>query len=155
MATGPMAIGPMDVRPLSRILVGWDCSPGAVAGLRAAATLAAGGAASVVALAVLKPAPHTEDTAEGTADFDERRRFARATFVEARDGLPGTVRGRVSLEFAESSDPAATVCDYAQQHGFDVLVLGRHGSGGVFHPRLGHVAATAARKAGLPVLLAP
>jgi len=150
-----MATGPADVRPLRRILVGWDCSPGAAAGLRAAATLAAGGGAAVVALAVLKPATRTEDTAEGVADFDERRRFARETFAEARDRLPGAVRGRVSLEFAESGDPAAAVCDYAHQQGFDVLVLGRHGAGGVFHPRLGHVAATAARKARLPVLLAP
>jgi nucleotide-binding universal stress UspA family protein len=61
----------------------------------------------------------------------------------------------VSLEFVESGDAASTVCEYAQQHGFDLLVLGRHGTGGVFHPRLGHVAATAARKASLPVLLAP
>jgi len=150
-----MATGPMDVTPVRKILVGWDCSPGAAAALRAAAGLAAGGAARVVALAVLRAAQHAEDAEEGAADFSERRRFAQETFARARDTLPGTLRERVSLEFAESGDAARAVCEYAQQHGFDLLALGRHGTGGVLHPRLGHVAATAARKSSLPVLLAP
>ena len=150
-----MATGPMDVRPLRRILVGWDCSPGAAAGLRAAAALAADGAAAVVVLAVLKPAPPTEDRDEGATDLDERQRFVLETFAKAREGLPDVLRERVSLEFTESGDAAGTVCEYAQEHSFDLLVLGRHGAGGVFHPRLGHVAATAARKSSMPVLLAP
>jgi nucleotide-binding universal stress UspA family protein len=145
----------MNLAPLRKVLVGWDCSPGAVAALRAAATLAADEAVRVVALAVLKPAPQTEDSAEGDADFDERWRFAEETFAKARDGLPEALRERVSLRFAESGDAAGTVCEYARQHAFDLLVLGRHGTGGVLHPRLGHVAATAARKSSLPVLLAP
>lgn len=150
-----MATGPVEIRPLRRILVGWDCSPGAVAALHAVAALAADGAAAVIVLAVLKPASRTEDTAEGAADFDERHRFAEQTFARASEALPDALRDRVSLRFAESGDPAGTVCEYAAQHGFDLLALGRHGSGGMLHPRLGHVAATAARKAGLPVLLAP
>ena len=150
-----MATGPMEIRSLRKILVGWDCSPGAAAALRAVAALAVEGTTAVVALAVLKPAPHTEDTTEGAADFDERQRFAEKTFTKVRDELPHAVRGRVSLQFVESGDAAGTVCEYAARHGFDLLALGRHGTGGVLHPRLGHVAATAARKADLPVLLAP
>ena len=151
MATVP----PMGATSFRRILVGWDCSPGAAAALRAAAALAGDEEAHVVALAVLKPAPHTEDAAEGAADFDGRQRFAQETFARARDLLPSAQRGRVTLRFAESGNAAHTVCEHAQQHGFDLLVVGRHGTGGVLHPRLGHVAATAARKAVLPVLLAP
>lgn len=150
-----MTTGHMEVRPLRRILVGWDCSPGAVAALRAATALAADGDAAVVALAVLKSAPRTEDAAEGAADYDERRLFAQETFARAAEGLPGRLRERVSLRFIESGDAASAVCEYASQHEFDVLALGRHGTGGVLHPRLGHVAATAARKAALPVLLVP
>jgi nucleotide-binding universal stress UspA family protein len=150
-----MAREPMDVRPLRRILVGWDCSPGAVAALRSAAALAADGDAAVVVLAVLKAAPQTEDAAEGAADFDERRLFAQETFARAVGGLPERLRERVSLRFIESGDTASAVCEYASQHEFDMLALGRHGTGGVLHPRLGHVAATAARKAALPVLLVP
>jgi len=150
-----MATGPMDVAPVRKILVGWDCSPGAAAALRAAAAVATDEAARVVVLAVLKPAQHTEDAAEGAADFGERQRFAQETFTRARGALPGIVQARVSLQFAEGGDAARTVCEYAQQHGFDLLALGRHGTGGMLHPRLGHVAATVARKSSLPVLLAP
>ena len=119
------------------------------------AALAADGTAAGVVLAVLKPAPRTEDTAEGAADFGERQRFAQETFAKAREGLPDSLRERVSLRFAESGDAALTIRQYAQQHAFDLLVLGRHGTGGVLHPRLGHVAATAARKSTMPVLLVP
>jgi nucleotide-binding universal stress UspA family protein len=150
-----MAPGPIGIRPVRRILVGWDCSPGAAAAMHAAAAVAADRAATIVVLAVLRPAPRAEETAEGAADFDERRRFAQETFAKAWEGLPAVLREHVSLRFAESGDAAGTVCEYASQHGFDLLVLGRHGNGGVLHPRLGHVAAAAARKAALPVLLAP
>jgi nucleotide-binding universal stress UspA family protein len=150
-----MATEHMDVRPLRRIVVGWDCSPGAVAALRSAAALAADGDAAVVVLAVLKAAPQTEDAAEGAADFDERRLFAQETFARAVGGLPERLRERVSLRFIESGDAAGAVCEYASQHEFDLLALGGHGTGGMLHPRLGHVAATAARKAALPVLLVP
>jgi nucleotide-binding universal stress UspA family protein len=138
-----------------RILVGWDCSPGAAAALRSAAAVAADGAARVVALAVLKPAPHTEEAADGAADFDGRQRFAEETFAKACEAMPDAQRARVTLRFAQSGDAARTVCEYAQQQGFDLLVIGRHGAGGVLHPRLGHVAATAARKGSVPVLLVP
>jgi len=152
-----------------RILVGWDGSPGAAAALRAAAAIADGDAADgnteknsvrgnetacVTVLAVLRPAPHTEDVDEGAADLEARRAHARETFGKAMDTLSVAVRPRVTLCFAESGDAARTVCEYARDHGFDLLVLGRHGVGGLLHPRLGHVPATAARKSSLPLLLA-
>jgi len=149
-----MTTGPMVTAQFRRILVGWDCSAGAAAALRAAAAIAADGATHIVVLAVLKPAPHTEDAQEGTADFDGRQRFAQESFDKARQGMPQT-RARMTMQVVQSSDPARAVCEYAQEHGFDLLVLGRHGTGGVFHPKLGHVAATAARQCSLPVMLAP
>ena len=63
-------------------------------------------------------------------------------------------RARVTLQIAQSGDPARVVSEYADQRGFDLLVLGRHGTGGVLHPRLGNVAAEAARNSRLPLLLA-
>jgi nucleotide-binding universal stress UspA family protein len=150
-----MATGPINIRPLRTILVGWDCSPGAAGAMRAAAALAAGRAVTVVALAVVPPASRREEAGEAAADFDERRRFAQDTFDKTMEGLPDVLREQVSLRFAEGDDAAGTICEYARENGFDLLALGRHGSGGLLHPRLGHVAATAARKATLPVLLAP
>jgi nucleotide-binding universal stress UspA family protein len=150
-----MPTGPISIRPVRTILVGWDCSPGAAAAMHAAAALAADRAVTVVALAVVPPLSRREEAGEATADFDQRRRFAQETFDKTMEGLPDILRGQVSLRFAEGDDAASTVCEYAREHGFDLLALGRHGSGGLLHPRLGHVAATAARKADLPVLLAP
>jgi hypothetical protein len=47
----------------------------------------------VVALAVLKPAPHTEDAEEGAADFGGRQRFAQETFARACEAMPCAQRG--------------------------------------------------------------
>lgn len=143
----------MSPGPFRRILVGWDCSAGAIAALHAAAAIAGDDGARVVALAVLRPAPHTEDRDEATADLAGRRQYAQDTFGKARDTLLGTSRARVTLQLAESTDAARTMCEYAEEHGYDLIVLGRHGMGGVLHPRLGHVAETAAKKSSIPLLL--
>ncbi|MGH3404049.1 MAG: universal stress protein [Streptosporangiaceae bacterium] len=145
----------MTIGPFRRILVGWDCSQGATAALHAAAALADSQDAHVVALAVLGPAPQTEDTAEGAADLGGRQRFARETFAEARNSLPGSQQDQVTLQFAESGDAARAVREYARQNEFDVLVIGRHGTGGVLHPRLGRVASAAMKDGHLTVLLVP
>jgi nucleotide-binding universal stress UspA family protein len=104
---------------------------------------------------VLRPAPHTEDPEEGASDFGGCQRFAQESFGKACEAMSDAQRAGVTLQFIQSEDPARTVCEYAQQHGFDLLVLGRHGTGGVLYRQIGHVAAAAARKCSLPVLLAP
>ena len=143
----------MTTRTFRRILVGWDCSADAVAALRTAASIAGDGTAHVVALAVLDAVPHGECSEDRARDRAERRRYTERLFDKARDSVPVAASARVSLQFVEDGDPARAVCDYAAEHGFDLLVLGRHGDGGVLHRRLGHVAETAARAGKLPVLL--
>ena len=145
----------MGTTPFRRILVGWDCSEGATAALRAAAALADPEHGHVVALAVLNPAPQTEDVAEGTADLSERQRYAQDSFARARDSLPTVQQARVTFRFLESGDASRAVPDYVRQHGFDLLVIGRHGTGGVLHPRLGRVASAATKDNQLTVLLLP
>jgi len=54
----------------------------------------------VVALAVLKPAPHTEESVEGAADFDGRQRFAEQTFAKAYAAVPDAQRAQATLRFA-------------------------------------------------------
>lgn len=137
------------------ILVGWDNSPGAVAALKAAAALADDDRVQVTVLAVVGPAGHSEEADEAAAEYAGWRDRIREAFDRAQETLADTVRPRVTLRFTESGDAARAVCEYAHDHAFDLLVLGRHGTGGLLHPRLGHVAATAARKSELPLLLAP
>lgn len=47
----------------------------------------------------------------------------------------------------QGPDPASA------EHSFDLLVIGRHGEGGLIHPKLGHIAESAARGCKIPVLL--
>jgi nucleotide-binding universal stress UspA family protein len=144
----------MNAQRFRRVLVGWDSSPGAAAALLAAAGIADGEVGRVVALAVLRPVPPGEGgEEERAAELARYRCQAEQAFVKARDALSGTAQARVSLEFAESADVARALCRYADAHVFELLVLGRHGTGGVLHPRLGHVAETVAKKSDLPLLL--
>ncbi len=143
----------MTTTSFRRVLVGWDCSADAAAALQTAASIAGDGAAHVVALAVLDAAPHGESSEDRARDRAERRRYTERLFYEARESVPAAARAQVRLQIVEDGDPARAVCDYAAEHGFDLLVLGRHGDGGVLHHRLGHVAEKAARAGKLPVLL--
>ena len=143
----------MSAGPFRRVLVGWDCSAGSAAALQAAAAIADGEAGHVVALAVLRPVPHGESEEDRAAEVARLRHQAQESFRKASDTLPDPLRARVSLELAENSDVARTLCEYADAHVFGLLVLGRHGTGGLMHPRLGHVAETIAKKSELPLLL--
>ncbi len=149
----PDGIVAMSARQFRRVLVGWDSSAGAAVALLAAAGIAGGEAGRVVALAVLRPVPHGESEEDRAAEMARHRRQAEESFGKARDTLPTATRTRVTLEFAESSDAAQALCEYADAHVFELLVLGRHGTGGVLHTRLGRVAEKVAKKSDLPLLL--
>ena len=112
-----------------------------------------GGSSHVVALAVLDGVPHGETSEDRALDLAERRRRTETLFGRARDSVPPEARARVSLQIVENGDPARAICEYAAEHGIDLLVLGRHGDGGVVHRRLGRVAETAAKAGRVPVLL--
>jgi nucleotide-binding universal stress UspA family protein len=140
---------PLMARRFRRVLVGWDGSADAIDALSAAASIAGGDGGHVVALAVLTPAPPTEVPDEGARAAIMR--LADQQFDQARLTAPDGVR--MSLEFVENEKIGRTVCGYATEHGFDLLVVGRHGDGGVLHPRLGRVAEAAVRGCAIPVLL--
>jgi len=137
--------------PFRRVLVAWDGSPDSVAALTAAAALVGSGAGHVVALTVLPERAHVEGSqadAEPGAPDRVRQDFARARAV-----LQATSRARIDLHTAAGRQVARSLCGYATEHGFDLLVLGRHGDGGLLHPRLGRVAEEAAKASEVPVLL--
>jgi nucleotide-binding universal stress UspA family protein len=138
-------------RRFRRVLVGWDGSADSIEALSAAASIAGGDGGHVVALAVLTPAPAAEVADEGVSARASIGRLADEHFGQARLTAPDGVR--MSLQIVENEKIGRTVCGYATEHGFDLLVVGRHGDGGVLHPRLGRVAEAAVRGCAIPVLL--
>lgn len=137
--------------PFRRVLVAWDGSPDSVAALTAAAALVSGGPGHVVALTVLPERAHFEESQADAEPGDADR--VRQDFARARAALQATSRARIDLHTTAGRHVARSLCGYATEHGFDLLVLGRHGDGGVLHPRLGRVAEEAARASTVPVLL--
>lgn len=155
MIPAPDATGtPTTVRascPYRQVLVGWDGSADAVAALGAAAGIVGASAGRVVALAVLPPSASMEQPGPDAADSESAA--AQQSFEHARQALllcPGT---RLSLHVTRGQHAGRAICQYAADHGFDLIVLGRHGEGSLVPHRLGHVAETAARASRIPVLL--
>ena len=141
------------VSPFRRVLVGWDGSPDSAAALRTATALVSDGPGHVVALAVLPAPPHLEADRDQAGEASSSARHAAEVFERtvASIGATGTVR--ITLHTAQGRQVARSICDYATEHGFDLLVLGRHGGGSVLHPKLGHVAEAAIRASQIPVLV--
>jgi nucleotide-binding universal stress UspA family protein len=144
------------VGPFRRVLAGFDGSPDAADAVRGAATIAARDGGHVVVLSVLlRPGAHDDGT-EGqdsqARDIGER---AEALFAELRRELsPGSsIRMTSHVVYADGRNPGKVVTDYATEHGFDVLVLGRHGDGRRRTTRLGQVADCAVQGCSVPVLL--
>jgi nucleotide-binding universal stress UspA family protein len=142
------------VGPFRRVLVGFDGSPDAAEALRVGAALIGHDGGHVVALSVVRHALRAEG-AEG-AEGSALRERAEALFNELRRGQSSDSGIRMSVQVVFSADrdnPGQVVTDYAAEHGFDILVLGRHGDGTRRRSRLGRVADTAAQGCPVPVLL--
>ena len=137
--------------PFRRVLVAWDGSPDAVMALRTAVAIVAGTPGHVVAFSVLAPAP-PQEAREDDPGTPEAARHTRDAFEVARDSL-GIRSVPVTLETTQGRQVPKSICDFAAEHAFDLLVLGRHGQGGILHPKLGHTAQETARIARVPVLL--
>lgn len=150
----PAADGkPKSCGPFRRVLVAWDGSADSIAALRTATAIVGDAAGHVVALAVLATAVPREAEADMRAERSAHLRRVEASFESARAAIAKTSPVRVDLHLVESRHTARSVCDYAVEHGFDLLAIGRHGDGGLIHPKLGHIAESAARACKIPVLL--
>lgn len=140
--------------PFRRVLVGWDGSPDSVEALRVAAEIVGRDGGHVVAIAVLRqePVPETDD--EGDGGTPAIARLAEARFEQLRQKpSTGTVRLSAHVLVDSRSGPGHAVCEYAAEHGFDLLILGRHGESGGRRSRLGRVADEAAQCSRVPLLL--
>lgn len=134
------------------MLVGWDASADAVEALSAAASIA-GDEGHVVALSVVPENSHVEAADERDSERAAARRWAEDQFERARQIAASASGARMSLQIVDGQQVARAVCEYAAEHGFDLLVLGRHGDVGTLRRRPGRVAEAAAWGSAIPVLL--
>lgn len=134
-----------------RILVGFDGSRGARHALRAGVALAAVAGGEVTVLVVL-PASHGETDEDRRESFEAesaplREAAERELAAAARAG------GRGWVHVLAGDHPAASISAYADERGFDVVVVGRHGRERGAHGGLGRMARELAEKARCPLLL--
>lgn len=145
------------VGPFRRVLAGYDGSPDAADAVRAAVAIAARDGGHVVALSVVRRARPADGDRDGDRDDEGRgiRQLAETLIGELRRELPAdaAVRMNVQIVCTDDDNPAQVVTKYAAEHGFDVLVLGRHGDGRRRRARLGQVADRAVQTCPVPVLL--
>lgn len=144
----------MSAPAFTRILVGWDGSPGAVDSLVAACRLASD-AGEVRALAVVPSYAYVEDAQERDEAIAERKVPLVRRYDQVIAQLPPAPGRRVSLEFVEDAQIAETLLAYALKHCYGLVVLGLHGNEGEIHRKLGHVASHVVKAGCCPVLLMP
>ena len=83
--------------------------------------------------AILEPAPKTDDAAHRTELGKLRDQY-----------LPDVP---VELEVIADHAPAKAICDHAERHGVDLIVVGSHGRGGMERWLIGSVAERVVRHA--------
>ncbi|HVA60517.1 MAG TPA: universal stress protein [Mycobacteriales bacterium] len=131
-----------------RVLVGFDGSPASRHALAIASDLA-GSDGEVVALAVLDPTGPAE-SADGVPAVDGAGPlWVARCFDDALATLPGSV---AQFRVLGGRRVAAGLSEYADTHGFDLLVVGRRSNPAV---GVGHIPEALMRNERLAVLLAP
>ena len=143
-------------RRFTRILVPTDFSPQSAAALATAKELAARFAASIHLLHVLEDPYATASFAAEVYGYIPpglKESWQRAAEKQMLAVFPATERElfRATSDVAFGA-PARTIVEYAEADGFDLIVMGTHGRGGVAHLLLGSVAERVVRTAGCPVL---
>jgi nucleotide-binding universal stress UspA family protein len=143
-------------RGLTRILVPTDFSPPSAAALAAAKELATRFGASIHLLHVLEDPYATASFAAEVYGYIPpglKESWQRAAEKQMLTVFPEAERGPFRAGTAVVfGSPARTIVEYANQNGFDLIVMGTHGRGGVAHLLLGSVAERVVRTAPCPVL---
>jgi nucleotide-binding universal stress UspA family protein len=132
-----------------RILVGFDGSRDASEALRAGITLAAAAHGEVTVLIVVS-------SGHGETNEDRQRAFeteAASLRAAAEHELRGSISTTTVVQVMAGDRPADSLASYAEERGFDLLVVGRHGRERASHGGLGRMARELAEKARCPVLL--
>ena len=121
-------------RAYRRILVGFDGSKEAQEALRAALALGEEVEGEVRALVVVRPPAHVETPEElASAASAERDNLSQ--------GLSNVLQPEqqsqldIKVEFAD--EPARALAEHAENHGFDIVVVGMHGRERTMHRGIG------------------
>ncbi len=134
-----------------RVLIGCD---GSVQGQRALlAGLALVGAlqGEATALRVVRPPAHTESDADQATVAQADKASLALELAEATASLGGNFA--VAAEVVAADDPARAIAHYAEQHAFDLIVVGGHGRERTTHGGLGRAVAALLADHPCPVLV--
>ena len=134
-----------------RILVGYDGSAEAQHALRVGSALAADLHGETHVLLVVRPGAHAETP-------EERERALTAEHTNLSKGLSSlqtqTQRSwDVTTGAVYADDPAQAIAAYAEEHGFDLVVVGGHGREQSTHRGLGRSLEALLRHHPCPVLV--
>lgn len=117
-----------------RVLVGFDGSHGAQEALRAGIALAEELEGDLRVLLVVRPPAHAEtpeELVDAAAVEQERLSEGLSSFrlFTGRD---------IDRRVVHADDPARALAEHAEEHGFDIVVVGRHGRDHGVHRGIGH-----------------
>ena len=140
-----------DVRVFRRILVGFDGSRCGREAIRTGIEAASAAQGEVTVLIVVS-ASHGETEEDRAAAFEaESATLQAAVEHELQVGIRGHTNS--SVHVLAGDRPAEVLSSYAEERGFDLLVVGRHGRERAAHGGLGRTARELADKARCPLLL--
>lgn len=142
------------MKPFKRILVPVDFSPHSREAIQYAADLSRRYEASLTLVHVYQPVSYvlpdgfvlytSAQLASMLSKFEEHLTEAKEE-AEAAGGLRVETKLLEGVAFAE-------IVSFAQESGYDLIVMGTHGRTGLMHALLGSVAERVIRKAPCPVL---
>lgn len=135
-----------------RILVGFDGSASAEHALRVAVNLASDLEAEVVALSVSPSPAHVETNEDREDELEADARRLREAIGPSRSLAKGA-GVCLSHTVLEAPRPDQALADHIIEHGFDMLVVGSHGTDHASHAGLGRVVERLLRDQPCPILL--
>jgi nucleotide-binding universal stress UspA family protein len=148
----PVRDSQQEVRSMfRRVLVGFDGSASSLQALRVALGVAAQASGEATVLIVIPPT-HGETEADRIASFDDDARPLQAMAQQELDAARGEDL-TTSLHVVCAEHAAKALVSYADAHGYDLVVVGRHGRERAMHGGLGKVARELADATPCPLLL--
>ncbi len=138
--------------PYRKILIAFDGSDGSVKALRRALLLARQQGAEVTAFSVDE---HLPRFAPGVGEVDEEEDLRDQHFAELRGGAEALAKeqGAEIKTEAAVGHAAQAILSFAQEGGFDVIVIGHAGHSGLWGTLLGSTTARVVDQATCDVLV--